>query len=230
MKLIPKYGGGGSAIYLNFPNFQGSAKNAVVVGGTDIGKAVLGNTTLPVGHAATILFDENGNATMYEYGRYDGKASGVIGTERRSVKGGNWKKTPLSRRKQGESYNAYITRIRSSIPSHYGSFTASYFPSVDYNAAVQYVNNSANNPNRSEYNLAHTCATEASNLIRKFGNVKTSNKVKAATNTGVIGAAKTLFSKGPATIGARLWGLLPGSTNQYNLDIQSWADDTQSFD
>ena len=59
----------GHAIYLNYPNFVGESKNAIKIGDLDIGE-MIGNPQFPVGHAATILIDNNGNANYYEYGRY----------------------------------------------------------------------------------------------------------------------------------------------------------------
>ena len=81
----------GHAIYLHYPNFIGNSKNAFKIGNFDPGEAI-GNPQLPVGHAATILIDDEGNANYYEYGRFAPNNGNLIGTEQRaSVKGGNWR-------------------------------------------------------------------------------------------------------------------------------------------
>lgn len=224
-----------SAIYLNFPNFQGRTTNALKIGSIDLGKVILGeNAKLPVGHAATILFDNSGNAVMYEYGRYDQSDVRVFGEERGNTKRGNWRKRTLPKRNLEENYNDYISRIRSLIPQEYGSFEASYFPHIDYNKAITYINSSANNKNRSEYSLIHTCATEASKIIKNSANIPVNkqilNGIQRFTSLGrVINKTKEATSDNNASWSARLWGLLPGSTTDYNSEIKTLADETKSF-
>ncbi len=122
-------------IYLNFPNYSAGARGAFVIGGIDLG-AILGNTKLPVGHASAILFSPDGEAAMYEYGRYSSTDDKLIGVPGK----GNWRKHILPNRNKDESSQDYLRRIRHEIPEDYGSFTASFFNNVDYSAAYNYIN------------------------------------------------------------------------------------------
>ncbi len=72
---------------------MGETKNAVKLGNFDLGD-IIGNPSIPVGHAAFILVGPNGKADYYEYGRYN--SGPLIGKEkRREVKGGNWRRIAL---------------------------------------------------------------------------------------------------------------------------------------
>ena len=110
----------GQAIYLNYPEFKGSAANAVKIGNYDLGKTVaqtLGVGRLPVGHAAIITIDENGNSRHTEYGRYTTKDGNLIGKVRDTVKGGNWRQKVLSRKRKDEDLKAYMRRVHKSLPA-----------------------------------------------------------------------------------------------------------------
>jgi len=160
------------AYYLHYPNFMGSAKNAIVVGGTDVGKAVLGNTPIPVGHDAVILMDSDGTPTYVEYGRYNSNTGDtkLFGDERRpTVKGGNWRRnTSLPRKSAEETDSAYLARITPMLPdAHTGVTQATVVPNVNANRALDYANSQANNRNRGDYDaLMNTCATQALALVR----------------------------------------------------------------
>lgn len=100
----------GHAIYLHYPNFVGDSKNALKIGGVDVGE-MIGSPKLPVGHAAVILVDKNGKSRYVEYGRYANQGH-IIGKERRpTVKGGNWRKFDLDPQRPGEDDSTYVARI-----------------------------------------------------------------------------------------------------------------------
>lgn len=216
----PKPSYNGTAIYLNYPNFKGSAKNALKVGNFDVGGAT-GIEKLPVGHAAAILIGDDGNAYHYEYGRYAGNSSGVIGKERRAdVKGGNFKRIKLERKNPNETAEQYIQRIYSSLPNaSHGTLQATIIPEVDTRAANDYWQRQADNPNRQEYNIAHTCAGEACNLVSDFVSPGTrfQNFFEDLNGPSLI----DIVNK-PEGVDwdSHLWGLIPGTTGSKNRNIQ----------
>lgn len=216
----PKPSYNGTAIYLNYPNFEGSAKNALKIGNFDVGGAT-GIESLPVGHAAAILIGDDGNAYHYEYGRYAGNSSGVIGKERRaSVKGGNFKRTALAKKNPDETAEQYIQRIYSSLPNaKYGTLQATIIPEVDTKAADAYWQRQADDPNRQEYNIAHTCAGEACNLVSDFVSPGTQfqNFFEDLNGPSLIDAVNKPEGVSWAS---HLWGLIPGTTGSKNRDIQ----------
>lgn len=215
----------GSAIYLTYPEFQGKLNNAFKVGNVDVGKEVsdaTGIKSLPVGHSAVILIDDKGRANYYEYGRYGGGEANVIG-HRKSVKGGNYKRKYIATKKTGESDQDFFERIRGRLP-YKGTVHASYINGVDTGAANSYWNNKANNKNREEYNLMHTCAGEACNLASDFLHPvnKAVNEVYDFTlrpiQTVVNGVSDLINGVDVGSIG---WSLLPGSTGQKRNAVSS---------
>lgn len=215
----------GSAIYLTYPEFQGKLSNAFKVGNVDVGKEIsdaTGIKSLPVGHSAVILIDDDGKANYYEYGRYGGGEANVIG-HRNSVKGGNYKRKYIATRRAGESDQQFFERIKSRLP-YKGTVHASYINGIDTGAANSYWNNKANNKNREEYNLTHTCAGEACNLVSDF--VHPVNKV-VNNVAGVITKPVQTVINGVSDlingvdIGSIGWSLLPGSTGQKRNTVSS---------
>lgn len=204
----------GHAIYLNYPNFKGSAENAVKFGKTDLGKTFnkitgLHGNYLPVGHAANILVDSDGNAKYVEYGRYGKNDPAVIGKEKRTVKGGNWRMLTLPKQESDENDSVYLRRVENMLPdTKTGYYTATTIPNVDTNKALQYVKEQANNKKREEYNLLHTCAVEAAKLgldfrINKGGSIHAFNPTSGYD------------------WGSILWGYIPGS-EQYISNQVMW--------
>lgn len=196
----PKYG---HAIYLHYPNFKGASKNAIKIGDFDPGEAI-GNPSVPVGHAATILIDKNGNGGYYEYGRYEPKNGHLIGTAQRpTVKGGNWRYFELPPQKAGESDSAYVARIQEKLPdTKTGAYQAMTIPDVDTAAAIEWINSQANDPNREEYGIDNTCATGACKASLNFRKKKHFNPFERYNHKGY-------------NILSDIWSLIPGSTDSY---------------
>lgn len=202
----------GRAIYLHYPNFVGKASNALKINNVDIGKELFGNgNVLPVGHGETLLIDDSGKVKYVRYGRY---LSGT-GVVRNSLKGGNWGIYDYPDIKPEETTDQYINRLLQLKKqgkgnyledSKYGKFEAIEIPNIDYNKALEYANNEANNSNRKEYSIANTCATGACNTI--LAGLSDNNKMKSKLPNFSNSEAETVK-------GSTLWGLLPGSTNQY---------------
>ena len=193
----------GHAIYLHYPNFVGNSKNAFKIGDFDPGE-VVGNPQLSVGHAATILIDDKGNANYYEYGRYEPSNGHLIGTEQRAtVKGGNWRQFKLPKQKAGENDSVYVSRIQKMLPdTKTGAYQAMTIPSVDVRRATKFIQNEANNKNRKEYGIFNTCATGACNATLDFRKDKLNNKEHADNRTGYSEAALS-------------WARLPFTTDSY---------------
>ena len=193
----------GHAIYLHYPNFIGNSKNAFEIGNFDPGEAI-GNPQLPVGHAATILIDDEGNANYYEYGRFAPNNGNLIGTEQRaSVKGGNWRQFKLPRQEAGENDSVYVSRIQKMLPdTKTGAYQAMTIPSVDVRRATEFIQNEANNKNRKEYGIFNTCATGACNATLNFRKNKLNNKKYADNRAGYSEAALN-------------WSRLPFTTDSY---------------
>jgi len=128
-------GGKDKAYYLHYPNFVGSASNALVVGGKDLGAPLTKmGVQLPVGHDAVILME--GNKPHYiEYGRYAGDTGDtkIIGHKKDSVKKGNWRmNTSLPYKKDNETDSAYISRIYKLLPdAETGVTQATVVPNID---------------------------------------------------------------------------------------------------
>ena len=196
----PKYG---HAIYLHYPNFKGASKNAIKIGGFDPGEAI-GNPSVPVGHAATILIDEKGNGDYYEYGRYKPENGHLIGTAQRSTaKGGNWRHFKLPAQKAGENDSAYVARIQGMLPdTKTGAYQAMTIPDVDTAAAIEWINSQANDPNREEYGIDNTCATGACKASLNFRKKKHFNPLERYNHEGY-------------DITSNIWSLIPGSTDSY---------------
>lgn len=159
----------GHAIYLHYPNFMGRSSNAIKIGNVDIGQ-LIGNPSIPVGHAAAIFIDPDGKSTYYEYGRYEPKNGHLIGTEKRPTsKGGNWRRISLKPQRPGEDDSTYVTRIQSSLPdTNTGAYQAMTISNVDTKKAAEWINGQANDKNREEYNITNTCADGACNAIFPF--------------------------------------------------------------
>lgn len=193
----------GHAIYLHYPNFVGHSKNAIKIGNYDLGE-MIGDPDLPVGHAATILIDNSGNANYYEYGRYSPSDGHLIGAEQRStVKGGNWRHFSLPKQKQGENDSVYVSRIQHMLPdTKTGAYQAMSIPSVDVIKAKQFIQKQADDSNREEYGIFNTCATGACNATLNFRKKYLNNSAQANNREG--------YSEG-----ALSWSHLPFTTDSY---------------
>lgn len=214
-KLIKKYpkfqqGGKSSAVYLHYPNFKGQAANALVIGGVDIGKKIFGSKpVLPVGHDELITFDTSGRAKLIRYGRY----KTGIGHVRPTVKGGNWNIISLPRRKQNEPIEKYITRIKGSLEdAKYGPFEATEVSNVDVDKIINYAKTQANDKDRPEYSIYNTCATGATNAL-KAG--------LSLFDQALFEIPRLKFSRADESIGASIWGYLPGTTQSYNRHVSN---------
>ena len=192
----------GHAIYLHYPNFIGNSKNAFKIGNFDPGE-VIGNPQLPVGHAATILIDDKGNANYYEYGRYANQ-SNIIGKEQRpNEKGGNWRQFKLPRQNNDENDSVYVARIQKMLPdTKTGAYQAMTIPEVDVRKAQEYIRKQADDPNRNEYGIFNTCATGACNATLPFRATKLNNKQNKNNREGYSEQALN-------------WSRLPFTTDSY---------------
>jgi len=220
------------AYYLHYPNFMGSAKNAAVVGGFDVGKAVLGNTPIPVGHDAVILMDSDGTPTYVEYGRYNSNTGDtkLFGDERRpTVKGGNWRRnTSLPRKSAEETDSAYLARITPMLPdAHTGVTQATVIPNINIEKALNYANSQANDANRDEYSIINTCATQALALVRSGQENSLSNAVKKiAINSGNMSLVGAIYNTvrdlvNGSNLGSALYQNIPLTTGSYSHQIQN---------
>lgn len=203
----------GHSIFINYPNFKGSAENAIKVGSIDLGGAFnkvtgLHGNYLPVGHAATILVDNNGKSKYIEYGRYDKDMPYVIGSERRNTKGGNWRVIDLPNKKSTENDSVYMRRIESLLPdTKTGDYTITSIPNVDTDKAYNYVVSSSNDPKREQYNITHTCAVEAKKLGLDF----------RVSSDGTCHA----FDKNGYDQMAKVWSNIPGTSQRISESLMS---------
>lgn len=203
----------GHSIFINYPNFKGSAENAIKVGSIDLGGAFnkvtgLHDNYLPVGHAATILVDNNGKSKYIEYGRYDKDMPYVIGSERRNTKGGNWRVIDLPNKKSTENDSVYMRRIESLLPdTKTGDYTITSIPNVDTDKAYNYVISSSNDSKREQYNITHTCAVEAKKLGLDF----------RVSSDGTCHA----FDKNGYDQMAKVWSNIPGTSQRISESVMS---------
>ena len=203
----------GHSIFINYPNFKGSAEDAIKVGPVDLGSVFnkvtgLHGNYLPVGHAATILVDNNGKSKYIEYGRYDKDIPYVIGSERRNTKGGNWRVIDLPNKKSTENDSVYMRRIESLLPdTKTGDYIITSIPNVDTDKAYNYVVSSSNDPKREQYNITHTCAVEAKKLGLDF-RVSSDGKYHAFDKNGYDQMSK-------------VWSNIPGSSQRISESVMS---------
>lgn len=223
-------GGKGRAIYLHYPNFVGQASNAAKIGNIDLGleatQALGMEDKLPVGHGEVLLVDPNGKVKYVRYGRYK---TGTGSEIRNSKKGGNWGIYNYPDMQKGESAQDYITRVMKMKDnkdsggnpyfedSKYGKFEAIDIPNVDYNKALEYATAQSNDKNRSEYNIANTCATGATDTIK--AGLSTWDKLKTFLPNFSGSDAETIKL-------STLWGWLPGSTNSYARSMRNLGEST----
>lgn len=203
----------GHSIFINYPNSKGSAENAIKVGSIDLGSVFnkvtgLHGNYLPVGHAATILVDNNGKSKYIEYGRYNKDMPYVIGSERRNTKGGNWRVIDLPNKKSTENDSVYMRRIESLLPdTKTGNYTITSIPNVDTDKAYNYVISSSNDPKREQYNITHTCAVEAKKLGLDF----------RVSSDGTCHA----YDKNGYDQMSKVWSNIPGTSQRISESVMS---------
>lgn len=133
----------GSAFYISYP------KHPISTGGTPL-KYI--TPTLPLGHSASIIMDENGNATYHTYGRYGDRGSYIT--------------TALPSMRKGESKQAYLERIRPHLEyaDKNEPVKATYVSKVDSKKSRQYYKDE---PQKGNYGfiIGSTCVGEACNGI-----------------------------------------------------------------
>lgn len=133
----------GSAFYISYP------KHPISTGGTPL-KYI--TPTLPLGHAASIIMDENGNATYHTYGRYGNRGSYIT--------------KALPSMLKGESKQAYLERIRPHLEyaDKNEPVKATYVSKVDSKKSRQYYKDE---PQKDNYGfiIGSTCVGEACNGI-----------------------------------------------------------------
>ena len=203
----------GHAIYLHYPNFKGGASNAFKIGNVDVGKILLKDKKLPVGHSAVVLVDKDGKADYYEYGRYTPEKGHVIGTEQRpTAKGGNWRQFKInSRYGAKDNDSTFIARIQGQLPyTNTGSYQILSVPSVNTEKAREWIMAEANNPNRKEYGLTNTCATGACDAVLPF---RTRQDFHPFQENDQRGYSKEAID----------WSYLPWTTDNYAEDVRKAA-------
>lgn len=133
----------GSAFYISYP------KHPISTGGTPL-KYI--TPTLPLGHSASIIMDENGNATYHTYGRYGNRGSYIT--------------KALPSMLKGESKQAYLERIRPHLEyaDKNEPVKATYVSNVDSKKSRQYYKDE---PQKDNYGfiIGSTCVGEACNGI-----------------------------------------------------------------
>lgn len=131
----------GYAFYISYPEHSISTKGT---GYEWMGKTVPGIK----GHAASIIIDENGNASYHTYGRYND--------------GGSYRTWSLPKMKSGEDKQEYLKRIRHKL-EYFDTkepVSAAFIDNVDAGRARAYY---ASKPQTGNYSLTKgiTCAGEA---------------------------------------------------------------------
>lgn len=133
----------GSAFYISYP------EHPISTGGTPL-KYI--TPTLPLGHSASIILDDNGNATYHTYGRYGNRGSYIT--------------KALPSMLKGESKQAYLERIRPHLEYADKSepVKATYVSNVDSEKSRQYYKDE---PQKNNYGfiIGSTCVGEACNGI-----------------------------------------------------------------
>jgi hypothetical protein len=133
----------GSAFYISYPEHRISTKGT---GFEDVfGQYIPGIR----GHAASIILDANGNATYHTYGRYDSD-------------NGTYRSKQLPARRQGESEEAYLKRIRPHL-EYYDNrepVKATYITDVNAQQSREYY---SQQPQKGNYGFVtgSTCVGEA---------------------------------------------------------------------
>lgn len=139
----------GSAFYINYPDHR--------IGTSGTGFEFLGKYfpkgTIS-GHAASIILDENGNATYHTYGRY---ASG---------KNGDYQTKTLPTKQQNETEQQYLQRIRPYLEyaDNNEPVEATFIPQISAKDARNYYKQQ---PNKGKYSIWNgtTCSGEACRAI-----------------------------------------------------------------
>lgn len=214
----------GRAVYLHYPNFNGSAANALKIGGVDVGKNVaeafgIDINAIPVGHGEVLFIHPDNAVQGVRYGRYT-TGTGHI---RKTVKGGNWGIYKYPSMKPDESVEQYLRRIQGRLApgsnhimiedGKYGPYEAIEIPDVDTKAAVEYALSQANDPSRPEYSIFNTCATGAVDAVEAG---------LGPWDKFIIHSFPRHFdfSDADASMKQTLWGLIPGTTNQYAKQLR----------
>lgn len=131
----------GQAFYISYPQHNIGTKGT---GFEFLGK----HFPLIKGHAASIIVDDNGNATYHTYGRYGDM--------------GSYKSWTLPAMQKGENQENYLKRIRSKLEYTQNSepVNATHIPSIDYKKARAYYKQQPEKGNYSFFD-GTTCAGEA---------------------------------------------------------------------
>lgn len=165
-------------VYVNFPQH-------------DI--AILGssNVKLPLGHAGIIFVDPEGRTQYYEYGRYSGTDSKVIG-EVLPTHQGNYRRIRIPDM-NGMSEEEFTQRLLQAFPSE-TKIETSWRDTSDYSDGLQYILDDSQNKNRQPYDWVgcsdKTCGSvareafdEGSNTVHKW----LSKAGKAIMFSGLLG-------------------------------------------
>lgn len=133
----------GSAFYISYP------EHPISTGGTPL-KYI--TPTLPLGHSASIILDDSGNATYHTYGRYGDR--------------GSYKTKALPSMRKGENKQDYLERIRPYLEyaDKNEPVKATYVSNVDSKKSRQYYKDE---PQKGNYGfiIGSTCVGEACNGI-----------------------------------------------------------------
>jgi hypothetical protein len=120
----------------------------------------VGGIKLPLGHAAVVSVDKQGNTRYYEYGRYGGSDFGNV--ERRTV-------LDLVMGKDGKPTEASLKNLYDFVSKNYGQgrpVSATYDATADAKKVNAFAEQRRNDPKRDPYNLlTNNCKTFAKEAV-----------------------------------------------------------------
>lgn len=157
--LIPRSPRKSRIIYYTIPEYYTSMAGSQF--GMSLAKRIGSGGRIPVGHAGLLLEDEDGNVYRYDYGRFPT----CFGTAKLPQLKGNWVREYVGNFK-GKTIDELTEVAGQKILDRFhrsGRTVRFYAMEGDYQAAVDYIENDANNPNRYRYlwYMDHTCCGRA---------------------------------------------------------------------
>lgn len=157
--LIPRNHKQSRIIYYTIPEYYTSMSGSKL--GMTLAKHIGSGGRIPVGHAGLLVEDENGDVYRYDYGRF----STCYGSAKLPQPQGNWVREYVGNFR-GKSTKELTNVAGEKILNRFhrsGRTVHFYTMEGDYQAAVDYIEKDANNPNRYHYvwYLDHTCCGRA---------------------------------------------------------------------
>lgn len=157
--LVPRSPKQSRIIYYTIPDYYTSMSGSKL--GTALAKHIGSHGRIRVCHAGLLVEDENGDVFRYDYGRFPT----CYGSAKLLQLQGNWVKEYVGNFK-GKSMEELSEVVGEKILNRFhrsGRTVRFYAMEGDYQAAVDYIEKDANNPNRYHYvwYLDHTCCGRA---------------------------------------------------------------------